>query len=130
MVVAVVEDVLDPDVAQALAGPGRTLLGLPALGRAPDEGADRADEAAPASWAPTEADWAAADHGPTVVEHGAAAVPGFRTTRTVAIAGVMVIGVIAAVAYALIDSSPIVGLVIAGVVAVAGTSMLLPRPRD
>ena len=130
VLVAVVEDVLDPDVAQALAEPGRTLLGLPPLGRVPDERAGAADAATPQAWAPTEADWAAADHGPTVVEHGMQVIAGLGTMRTVVIVIVMLVGILGALTYAAIDSSPVVGLVISGLIAIAGFTMLWPRPRD
>jgi hypothetical protein len=53
--VAVVEDVMDPDEAEALAGPGRRILELRPLAGSPSR-------AAPAPlWEPSAEDWAAAD---------------------------------------------------------------------
>ena len=58
------------------------------------------------------------------------AIAGLGTMRTVVIVIVMLVGILGALTYAAIDSSPVVGLVISGLIAIAGFTMLWPRPRD
>ena len=130
--VAVVEDVLDPDVADELANAGRALLGLPPLHPAPAPAGvhhptvrrastpmEPTRPAAPA-WEPSDRDWAESAHRPG--RAGDNLLPGVRGLWVAFVALLGVAGVIGAVGWGIAEGSPWIGVLgAAAVVAVAWT---------
>ena len=117
--VAVMEDQLDPDDAEVLAGPGRLIAttgpSLGDVGQADDADEPSVPQDAPPG-APSERDWAEADHGATVVQPDVE-LPGPHGMR-IAFFGVMgVLGVVGAIGVGVVDGEPLFGLLVAGAIA-------------
>jgi hypothetical protein len=127
--VAVIEDVLDRDVAEALADPGRTILGLAPLGE-PIPGA--IPGATPAiDWAPTVSEWAAAAGGVTAIRPGdRMPIPGGRAVRLVVIGTGVAVGLLTSAGWILTQPTPLIGLVAAAIVLLMGWTLALPPARD
>ncbi len=137
--VAATEDLIDPPTARALAGPGRTLLGLPGEPEAttptddprrepatPSDGLARPAPAGTPAWAPTRSDWAAADRGETSVDRDAE-MPGVRGLRMAFFGVVGVAGALAALVAGIADGQPVLGAL--GAMAVAAVCWTLATFR-
>ena len=124
--VAVMEDQLDPDDAEVLAGPGRLIANMEAgptderhaddeVADEADE-ADQADEADEADGAPSERDWAEADHGATVVQPDVE-LPVPHGMRIAFFGVIGVLGAVGALVVGVVDGQPFFGLLVAGAIA-------------
>ena len=104
--VAVAEDLLAPDVARALAEPGRDLLGLEPLG-------DGSDQPLPAArdWEPTADEWRDAAQDAEV--DPTAGLPGSHALRYILFGAIALIGVPAAIAGGIANASPLIGILMA-----------------
>jgi hypothetical protein len=117
--VAVVEDLLDPADAAALADPGRWLLGLAPLG-SPDEADGEEPEpfARNPGWEPEAADWAAASRGGTAAVEpswGPEAAAETSPQVATAIVGLALLGAIGAFLVTGALGGLVTGVAIAGV---------------
>jgi hypothetical protein len=126
--VAVVEDVLAPDVAIALAEPGRAILGLPPIRQspaAPGPGA-RTDSPAIRRWEPSDQDWSAAD-GDRWAPGEDNLLPGVRGLWVAFVALFGVGGVVGAVVWGLATDAPWLGAL--GAVAIVAVAWTLATYR-
>ena len=104
--VAVAEDLLAPDVARALAGPGRDLLGLEPLG-------DGGDQPLPVhrDWEPTADEWRDAKLDAEV--EPTARLPGSHALRYIFFGFVALVGVLTALGVGLSERQPLIGVLVA-----------------
>ncbi len=115
--VAVTEDLLDPEAANILAGPGRQLLGLSSLrerasaGPGAQSGPTIGPNAA-GDWTPSAQDWADAERGPGAVARDAP-VPGERAVRRIFFTATAIVGVPAALVFGLGSGGPLLGILLA-----------------
>ncbi len=107
--VAVAEDLLDRDVARALAGPGRAVLGLEPLW---DDGNERSPARPTHSdWEPTADEWR--DAAQDVEVDPTARLPGSHALRYILIGFLALVGVPAAIAGGIANGSPLIGILMA-----------------
>ena len=105
--VAVAEDLLEPDVAAALAGPGRALLGLEPL-----PGGDRAARADPdPAWEPSPDEWREAE-ATTGLDPGEP-LPGVRGMRLIFFGAIATIGIATALGAGIANDQMPLGLLAA-----------------
>lgn len=134
--VAVVEDLLDPDLARVLADPGRAILGI-ADAEEPGRVAGRVDDLAhpvARAWEPSDRDWSEAAHRTGRADHaepaGDSLLPGVRGLWIAFVALFGLAGVIGATGWGIAEGSPWMGALGAvGVVAVAWTLATYRRTR-